>query len=218
MDLLIFDLDGTLVDSKQDLCNSVNAARSHMGMEPLDDDVVASYVGNGAPVLIKRAMGEGATEKQLEEALAYFLSYYREHMLDYTREYPGVRECLHALSGRGVKMAVLTNKPVRFSKEILIGLRLDRYFFQVYGGNSFTEKKPHPMGIDRLIEESGAARERTWMVGDSSVDVLTARNAGVKAVGVTYGLKPATLEEAPPDVLLDSLADLPEHIAPPITL
>jgi phosphoglycolate phosphatase len=218
MDLVIFDLDGTLVDSKQDLCNSVNATRAHLGLEALPDDVVASYVGNGAPVLIKRAMGEGATEKQLEGALAYFLSYYREHILDYTREYPGVMECLRELNGRGVRMAVLTNKPVRFSKEILVGLKMDRYFFQVYGGNSFTEKKPHPMGIDRLIEESGAARERTWMVGDSSVDVLTARNAGVKAVGVTYGLKPATLEEAPPDLLLDTLADLPVHIAPPITL
>lgn len=212
MNLVIFDLDGTLVDSKQDLCNSVNATRAYLGMEALPDDVVASYVGNGAPVLIKRAMGEGATEAQLEEALSYFLGYYREHMLDYTREYPGVRECLYALNGRGVKMAVLTNKPVRFSKEILAGLKMDNYFFQVYGGNSFTEKKPHPMGIDTLIEEAGTVRGRTWMVGDSSVDVLTARNAGVRAVGVTYGLKPATLHEAPPDVLLDTLADLPAHI------
>lgn len=212
MDLVIFDLDGTLVDSKQDLCNSVNATRSYMGMEPLPDDVVASYVGNGAPVLIKRAMGEGATEAQLEAALAYFLSYYREHMLDYTRDYPGVRECLAELRGRRIKMAVLTNKPVRFSKEILVGLKLGDYFFQVYGGNSFVEKKPHPVGIETLIEEAGTSRDRTWMVGDSSVDVLTARNAGVKAVGVTYGLKPYTLDEAPPDLMLDTLADLPPHI------
>ncbi len=212
MALVIFDLDGTLVDSKQDLCNSVNATRSYMGMEPLPDDVVASYVGNGAPVLIKRAMGEGATEAQLEQALAYFLSYYREHMLDYTRDYPGVRECLAELRGRRIKMAVLTNKPVRFSKEILVGLKLGDYFFQVYGGNSFVEKKPHPVGIETLIEEAGTSRDRTWMVGDSSVDVLTARNAGVKAVGVTYGLKPYTLDEAPPDLMLDTLADLPPHI------
>lgn len=212
MDLVIFDLDGTLVDSKQDLCNSVNATRSYMGMEPLPDDVVASYVGNGAPVLIKRAMGEGATEAQLEAALAYFLSYYREHMLDYTRDYPGVRECLSELRGRRVKMAVLTNKPVRFSKEILVGLKLGDYFFQVYGGNSFVEKKPHPVGIETLIEEAGTSRDRTWMVGDSSVDVLTARNAGVRSVGVTYGLKPYTLDEAPPDLMLDTLADLPSYI------
>jgi len=212
MDLVIFDLDGTLVDSKQDLCNAVNATRVFMGMEALPDDIVASYVGNGAPVLIQRAMGEGATEAQLEEALAYFLGYYREHMLDYTRDYPGVRECLAELQARSVKMAVLTNKPVRFSKEILMGLKLAGYFFQVYGGNSFVEKKPHPVGIDTLIGEANAARERTWMVGDSSVDVLTARNARVKSAGVTYGLKPYTLDEAPPDLLLDSLADLPAHI------
>jgi len=213
-DLVIFDLDGTLVDSKQDLCNSVNATRTYMGLETLPDDTVASYVGNGAPVLIKRAMGEGATEEQLEEALAYFLGFYREHMLDFTRDYPGVRECLAALNAKRTRMAVLTNKPVRFSKDILVGLKLDRYFFQVYGGNSFVEKKPHPVGIDTLIEEAGADRERTWMVGDSSVDILTARNAQVKSVGVTYGLKPYTLTEAPPDLLLDSLADLPAHIAP----
>ena len=211
-DLVIFDLDGTLVDSKQDLCNSVNATRKYVGLETLPDDVVASYVGNGAPVLIKRAMGEGAAEAQLEEALAYFLGYYRQHMLDFTREYPGVRECLAALHAKRTRMAVLTNKPVQFSKDIQVGLQLDRYFFQVYGVNSFVEKKPHPVGIDKLIEEAGVARERTWMVGDSSVDVLTARNAQVKSVGVTYGLKPYTLNEAPPDLLLDSLADLPAHI------
>jgi phosphoglycolate phosphatase len=215
MDLVIFDLDGTLVDSKQDLCNSVNATRAYMGLETLPDDVVASYVGNGAPVLIKRAMGEGATEAQLEEALAYFLGYYREHMLDFTREYPGVRACLDSLLDRQIRMAVLTNKPVRFSKEILTGLGMGGYFFQVYGGNSFVDKKPHPVGIDTLIKESGASRDRTWMVGDSSVDILTARNAQVKSVGVTYGLKPYTLTEAPPDILLDSLADLPAHIASP---
>lgn len=212
MDLVIFDLDGTLVDSKQDLCNSVNATRTYMGLDMLPDDVVASYVGNGAPVLIKRAMGEGATEAQLEEALAYFLGYYRQHMLDFTRDYPGVRECLSELRNRRFKMAVLTNKPVRFSKEILVGLKLADFFFQVYGGNSFVDKKPHPIGIDTLMEEAGVSRERTWMVGDSSVDVLTARNAQVKSVGVTYGLKPYTLDEAPPDLLLDSLADLPSHI------
>lgn len=212
MRLVIFDLDGTLVDSKQDLCNAVNATRTWMGMPTLPDELVASYVGNGAPVLIRRAMGPEATEAQLEEALAYFLGYYREHMLDFTRDYPGVREGLAALHEAQVPMAVLTNKPVRFSQEILKGLELDRYFFQVYGGNSFEEKKPHPVGVDTLLKEAGAARELAWMVGDSSVDVLTARNAGIRCVGVTYGIKPETLEETAPDVLLDTLADLPPYV------
>jgi len=212
MRLVIFDLDGTLVDSKQDLCNAVNATRTFMNLPTLPDDLVASYVGNGAPVLIRRAMGPQATPEQLEEALAYFLSYYREHMLDFTRDYPGVRPALDTLAEAEVPMAVLTNKPVRFSKDILAGLDLDRYFFQVYGGNSFEEKKPHPIGVDTLLAESGADRAHTWMVGDSAVDVLTARNARIRSAGVTYGIKPESLDETAPDLLLDSLADLPPHI------
>jgi phosphoglycolate phosphatase len=212
MRLVIFDLDGTLVDSKQDLCNAVNATRTFMNLPTLPDDLVASYVGNGAPVLIRRAMGPGATPEQLEEALAHFLSYYREHMLDFTRDYPGVRDALDALAEAEVAMAVLTNKPVRFSKDILAGLDLARYFFQVYGGNSFEEKKPHPVGVDTLLAESGADRAHAWMVGDSAVDVLTARNAGIRSAGVTYGIKPESLDETAPDLLLHSLADLPPHI------
>ena len=212
MRLVIFDLDGTLVDSKQDLCNAVNATRTWMNLPALPDELVASYVGNGAPVLIRRAMGPGATPAQLEEALAYFLGYYREHMLDYTRDYPGVRAGLDVLHSASVPMAVLTNKPVRFSKDILAGLGLDRYFFQVYGGNSFEDKKPHPVGVDALLAESGADRAHAWMVGDSAVDVLTARNAGIRSAGVTYGIKPESLDETAPDLLLDSLVELPPHV------
>jgi len=207
--LVIFDLDGTLVDSKQDLCNAVNATREAMGMARLPDKLVASFVGNGAPVLIRRAMGDSASEDQVKMALAYFLGYYREHMLDNTVPYPGVIECLDALAAAGTKMAVLTNKPERFSKDLVRGLGMGEYFFQVYGGNSFEEKKPHPIGIHTLIKEAQAQPEHTWMVGDSSTDVLTARNAKVRAVGVTYGIQPESLEEAPPDILLDDLSDLP---------
>ncbi|NWF82291.1 MAG: phosphoglycolate phosphatase [Bryobacteraceae bacterium] len=207
--LVIFDLDGTLIDSKQDLCNSVNATREAMGLARLPDELVASYVGNGAPVLIRRAMGDDATAEQVQTALAHFLGYYREHMLDHTRPYPGVLECLKELAGAGAKMAVLTNKPERFSKDLVRGLGMGDFFFQVYGGNSFEEKKPHPIGIHTLIREAQAAAERTWMVGDSSTDVLTARNANVKAVGVTYGIQPGSLDETPPDILLDNLAELP---------
>jgi len=212
MELVIFDLDGTLVDSVQDLCNSVNATRTYMGLPPLPGPTVASYVGNGAPVLIRRAMGPQAGEAQIEEALAYFLGYYREHMLDHTRPYPGVMEALEQLRRRPVKMAVLTNKPERFSRDMCSGLGLGDYFFQVYGGNSFEQKKPDPIGIHTLLRESGADPLRTWMVGDSATDILTARNAGVKSVGVTYGISPDSLKEAPPDVLLDSLLGLPPII------
>ncbi len=116
MDLLIFDLDGTLIDSKLDLAHAVNATRAHMGMAALEHERVYSYVGNGAPVLIRRALGEQASEPEVEEALEFFLEYYREHYLDYTVLYPGVRESLDRLRDAGKRMAVLTNKPVRISR------------------------------------------------------------------------------------------------------
>ncbi len=212
MALFIFDLDGTLIDSKKDLAQAVNAMRRHLDMEPLADEVVYSYVGNGAPVLVKRAMRAGATEAELKYALDYFLSYYRDHMLDHTRLYEGVQEALDRLRKEGAAMAVLTNKPVRFSEAIVNGLGLGDYFFRVYGGNSFEQKKPHPVGIEKLLEESEEERGRSWMVGDSAVDVKTARNAGIGAVGVTYGFQPETLVEEPPDLMVDDLREMVERV------
>ena len=208
MDLLVFDLDGTLVDSTLDLANSVNATRVYMNLEPLPVSTVASYVGNGAPVLIRKAIGPDADEQTLDVALTYFLSWYREHILDNTLPYPGVIEGLDEALKAGHKMAVLTNKPERFSKTLLAGLGMDKYFFRIYGGNSFPLKKPNPFGLQKLMEEAAVQPDHTWMIGDSSVDILTARNAGVRCVGVTYGIQPESLETCPPDVLLDSLAGL----------
>ncbi|HET8547944.1 MAG TPA: HAD family hydrolase [Bryobacteraceae bacterium] len=208
MPLLIFDLDGTLIDSKQDLVQAVNAARRRMHLAPLDNDTVASYVGNGAPVLIRRAMGPQATEEQCREALEYFYEFYREHMLDHTRLYPGVREALDQLHAAGMPMAVLTNKPVRFSRGIIEGLGVAGHFFQVYGGNSFEQKKPHPVGVETLMSEAHAGRAETLMIGDSAVDIQTARNAGVRAVGVTWGLQPESLEQVPPDHVIRDMREL----------
>jgi phosphoglycolate phosphatase len=210
-DLLIFDLDGTLLDSKRDLADSVNATRAFMGLAPLPLDQVSSYVGNGAPMLVRRALPD-ADDAQLARGLEHFLDYYREHMLDSTTLYPGVREALDELHEAHVPLAILTNKPVRFSIQLMEGMGLDLHFFRIYGGNSFAEKKPHPMGIDMLVAESGAARERTIMVGDSSVDILTARNASVKSCGVTWGFQPETFAEAPPDILVDDLRTLAEMV------
>jgi len=213
--LLIFDLDGTLIDSRLDLAHSVNATRTFAGREPLDHDLIYSYVGEGAPVLIKRALGTDATEAEVAAALEFFLDYYRNHALDYTVLYPGVRESLERLHGAGVALAVLTNKPVRISYLVMNGLKLQHLFFQIYGGNSFEFKKPHRIGIDTLRAECGAAPEETWMVGDSFVDVLTARNAGVASCGVAWGFQPETFVQYPPDVLVDRMEDFADRFLTP---
>jgi phosphoglycolate phosphatase len=212
MNLLIFDLDGTLIDSKVDLVHSVNAARGLMQLPPISEDLVSSYVGNGAPVLMRRALGQEASEADVQRALEYFLGYYREHMLDNTRLYPGVQDALDRLHSAGNHMAVLTNKPVRFSRELVRGLGLGSHFFQVYGGNSFEQKKPDPIGVETLLKESGIARERAVMVGDSGVDIRTARNANIRACGVTYGFQPEGFVEDPPDIVVDDLNQLVDYV------
>jgi phosphoglycolate phosphatase len=212
MRLLIFDLDGTLIDSKQDLANSVNAALAHLGREQLPDELIQSYVGNGAPVLIRRALGADASDELAAQALEFFLAYYRGHLLDNTYLYDGVRESLDRFREAGLLQAVLTNKPVGPSRKIVDGLGLSDHFLSVYGGNSFEEKKPHPMGVETLLAEAGVTAGETLFVGDSSVDVKTARNAGVKVAGVTYGFKPESLDEHPPDLLFDSMPALADHV------
>jgi phosphoglycolate phosphatase len=212
MDLLIFDLDGTLIDSRLDLAHSVNATRAHMKMPPLAFERVYSYVGNGAPILIRRALGEQATEAEVEEALEFFLEYYRDHALDYTKLYPGVKESLERLEAAGKRMAVLTNKPVRMSNAIVEGLGIASNFFRVYGGNSFDFKKPNPIGVETLMRETGIERDRTVMVGDSGVDVGTAINAGVRSCGVTYGFQPETLKDPRPDLLVDRMEQFVEWV------
>jgi phosphoglycolate phosphatase len=207
-DLLVFDLDGTLIDSKLDLALAVNATRADAGMGDLPHEKIYTYVGNGAPMLIRRALGPEASDAQAEQSLHFFYAYYREHMLDNTALYPGVRESLDQWHGEGKPLAVLTNKPVRFSREIIDGLGLAGHFGQVYGGNSFDSKKPDPYGLQLVMDENGIPAARTLMIGDSAVDIQTARNAGTAAAGVTYGLQPETFEEHPPDFLVDRMEDL----------
>lgn len=207
---LIFDLDGTLIDSERDLIVSVNATRRHMRLPELDGELIASYVGEGIQRLIERAMGVGAAAEQVSEAMIFFLDYYRQHMLDHTVPFPGVREGLAACNGR--PMAVLTNKPVKFSQAILEGLTLDGFFRRIYGGNSFETKKPDPRGLNALLEEFQALPQEAMVVGDSITDVKTARNAGAWAAGVTYGIGSDRLGEMPPDILLDNLTQLPAYL------
>ena len=211
--LVIFDLDGTLIDSRLDLVHSVNASLRHIGRPELPDDVIASYVGDGAPILIQRALGgEAVDDAVLRQGLQFFLSYYREHKLDHTTVYAGIREALTAIqqasNGAPRKMSVLSNKPVGPSRAIVEALGLGPFFIQIYGGNSFATKKPDPEGARRLLEENGVRPEEAAIVGDSHVDIETGCNAGLWTVGVNYGFAPHTLQEQPPDVLVDTPHDL----------
>ncbi len=211
MTLLIFDLDGTLIDSRLDLAQAVNATRAHLSKGPLPNEQIYSFVGQGAPVLVKRAMGPDASEEDVRNGLEFFLDYYRHHALDHTLVYAGVMESLERMHQAGLKLSVLTNKPVRTSRRILEGLGIGALFFQVYGGNSFEHKKPHRIGVDTLRAEVNATPGETWMIGDSYVDVQTARNAGVASCGVTWGFQPESFREFPPDVLVDRMQDFAER-------
>jgi phosphoglycolate phosphatase len=203
---LIFDLDGTLIDSQRDLIRSVNAMLQDMGREQLHEDTISGYIGHGAPQLVGKALGNNATEAERERALKFFLAYYEDHKMDSTCAYPGVPEALERLAA--FPMAILTNKPVRVSKRILEELGLARHFGAVYGGNSFETKKPDPLGARTILREFGAAPAEAILIGDSEVDVQTARNAGTLAAAVNYGFGTHDRAAYPADLYLDRLTDL----------
>ena len=217
--LLVFDLDGTLIDSRLDLIHSVNAMLQHIGRPALDGHVIASYVGDGAPALVRRAIGDTNDEALFRAAMEYFLGYYRIHKLDHTTVYAGMAETLVGLAdpsrgnpSKGVRrqMAVLSNKPVNPSRDIVQALGLGEFFVRIYGGNSFLTKKPDPLGVQTILHETGVAADEALIIGDSSIDVLTGRNAGMWTCGVTYGFAPHSLEEVPPDVLIETPRELEE--------
>jgi phosphoglycolate phosphatase len=223
--LLVFDLDGTLIDSAQDLCNSVNASLAHFGLKHIEDTKIAGFIGDGALMMVRRALAHEpdapAGEEFLQAAYAFFLDYYRAHKLDFTYAYDGVLEALAALKdlhnqpgSSPCGMAVLTNKPVRPARDICAALGLAPYFLSIYGGNSFPTKKPSPEGLLALMAEAGATPEQTVLIGDSQVDVLTARNAGAWSIGCTFGLAPDSLQANQPDILVDSPRDWTAALTP----
>lgn len=230
--LLVFDLDGTLIDSSLDLCNSVNAAMQGVGKATLPNAVIASYIGDGAAMLVRRALGDpgdvdaanpSAGDALFHRAFELFLEHYRVHKLDNTRCYPGVLDSLLAIRERHpqLPMAVLTNKPVHPSRQICEALGLAPFFFQNYGGNSFTTKKPDPEGLLTLIGEGGELLKRldpgstplspaeVVMIGDSDVDVLTAQRVGARSVGCLFGLAPHSFETVPPDRFVKHASEWP---------
>ena len=212
MDLIIFDLDGTLVDSRRDIATSVNELLSRMGRRELPAERIFDFIGSGVRTLLQRSLGSPVSQDEIDRAVKLYLPIYGSHLLDTTLPYPGVREALEALLP-GRSMAVLTNKPTRESLAVLEGLGLERYFCQVYGGESFRERKPHRMGVDSLIGSTGARRERTLMVGDSRVDFETARNAEIPVSLVTYGIGAAEVRTLSPDYFIDDLRQLLSIVA-----
>ena len=206
MRAFIFDLDGTLIDSKLDIVNSVNAMLRETHREELPIETVAAYIGHGAPRLIASVLGSKTPEDERKAALNIFLEHYEKHNLDATRPYPGVKEALAALSG--LPLAVLTNKPTTASVQILEGLGLSKYFRAIYGGDSFEKKKPDPGGAQFILDELAAVAEESAMVGDSDVDVQTARNAGMRAVAVNYGFGQYDRTANPADHYIDRLPEL----------
>ena len=219
--LLVFDLDGTLIDSRADLCNSVNATLLHFGQKALPEQVISAYIGDGASTLVRRALAHAHLVAALPdphddavvaEALDWFLSYYREHKLDFTYVYPGVIESLTELRAEypRLPMAVLTNKPAGPSRAICAHFGLDRFFFQNYGGDSFGSKKPDPEGLLALVAEASAVTgdevlaSESGLIGDSEVDVQTAKNARGMSLGCLYGLSPETVRDAGPNALVES--------------
>jgi phosphoglycolate phosphatase len=211
--LVVWDLDGTLVDSELDLAHSINAMLRQFKRSELPVETIGTFIGDGAPMLVRRSLGDPQDEGFVKEALEYFLLYYREHKLDNTYVYDGIIPALHAIGaavngGPARKQAVLTNKPVRPSRDIVAGLGLGEFFAQIYGGNSFETKKPDPLGAKTLMHEMGVTPEETVMIGDSQNDSLTAHNAGMWSIGVTYGFSPESLKHAPPDVVVDTPGEI----------
>jgi len=210
--LLVFDLDGTLVDSKVDLANAVNVALESFDLPPLPHPVIYSYVGDGASALIRRAIPPEKADR-FPEVLDRFLAYYRRHLLDTTRPYPGVAGALRKWSGI-YRMAVLTNKGAAMTREILSGLSLDGYFFEVGGGDSFGTKKPDPEGLLHILRQAGVEPGEAVIVGDSRNDVQAGKAAGTVTCGVTYGLGASGFAEVPPDFTVGRFPDLFRRIRP----
>ncbi len=210
-DLIVWDLDGTLIDSKKDIAYAVNETLARINHPPLDNEEIYRYVGNGVRPLIERAVAATGGGNSLEVALTRFREIYLAHLLDTTILFDGMLDVLHHFEGK--KMAVATNKPHRWAQKILEGLRVDGFFMSVKGGDSLPTHKPDPAMLNAIMHEAGLPPERTILVGDSAVDMATGRNAGVRTIGVSYGFRPvAELIESAPDLLIHTVADLKRAI------
>jgi phosphoglycolate phosphatase len=210
VDLLIFDLDGTLVDTRADLADAVNRALQRLELPPLSIERICEYVGDGVQTLLSRALGPEHRDV-VETGVRFFREYYGTHLLDQTRLYPGIRETLEHFTRK--RKTIVTNKPLDFTMRILKGLEIDSHFELVLGGDSMGERKPHPEPARRVLRSTGVASQAAAVIGDSPADIEMAKHAGIYSVGVTYGLRPSeVVRAAGPDLLLDDLRDLQHHL------
>lgn len=208
--LVVFDLDGTLIDSRRDLADAANALIVERGGAALPVNTVASMVGEGAALLVRRALKAAGTDLQIERDLPRFLELYDERLLAHTRLYDGTRALLEALRPRAT-LAVLTNKPHRPSERILEALGIAPFFMQVVGGDTPLGRKPDPAGLLSLVSAASATPDETLMVGDSAIDLRTARAAATRVCLVRYGFGfPTVSAELRGDELI---VDAPEALA-----
>jgi phosphoglycolate phosphatase len=205
--LVVFDLDGTLVDSSQDLATAVNRTLAAAGAPTLDPALVRSFVGEGARRLVEKSIGASGRPLSVDALLPMFLELYREVLLETTRLYPGTVEVLEALVPR--RLAVLTNKPGDMSRAILSGLGVAHRFDWIWGWGDVPTRKPDPVGLVRLMAAAAVPPSATVFVGDSAIDVRTARAAGTRSIGVTYGFDPRAFAEHVPDATVADPCELP---------
>jgi phosphoglycolate phosphatase len=209
---VVFDLDGTLIDSRRDIAESANHALERAGLQRLPAAELESYVGDGAPLLMARAARLDVKDEKVPQMVADFLDYYATNPIANTDLMPGALEALEAL--RKYALGVCTNKPRRTSIAVLHGLKLDARFAGVVAGDDLPERKPDPAPVRETARRMGVAVEEVVMVGDGPQDVLSGRAAGAYTVGVRGGIQAlARLEAAEPDALIETLAELPELIS-----
>ena len=212
-ELIIFDLDGTLINSIPDLTLAINKTLSHYELLPLTIAQVTPFIGNGAKTLVERAL-EKATNKKvspkvLSEALAYFIPTYQSNVCEETYLYRGVFETLKYLDEKGYQMVICTNKPFPFIEPILDRLEIKLFFKTWIGEESLAEKKPQGAPLLYLVDEMKTSAEKCVMVGDSKNDILAAKNAGIESIGLTYGYNyNENIEDYNPTIVLDSFSNL----------
>lgn len=210
---LLFDLDGTLVDTAPDLLGALNAVLDSEGRTPIDPRTLRHMVGHGARVLIERAMtatGEPVSAQRLPVLVDRFIAHYREHIADHSRPFPAVEETLAALKRNGARLAVLTNKPQVLTVPILETLRLANFFGVICGAGRYEYNKPDARIVRDVVAELGGDLDRTILVGDSAVDVATARAADIPVVLLSYGYTPEPVGNLGADAVVDSFCDLPD--------